>query len=194
MKRVFDVVVAVGGLVVLSPLFLLLAVLIPLTSRGPLFYVAERVGKGGGLFMVYKFRTMVANAAELGPGITGAGDPRVTRVGRLLRRAKIDEIPQLLNVLRGDMSLVGPRPEGSRYVRLYTPEQRRVLEVRPGVTSPASLGHWREDSLLSGPDCEQKYLEEVLPRKLQIELDYLARRSFWTDLGVIARTFLALFR
>jgi lipopolysaccharide/colanic/teichoic acid biosynthesis glycosyltransferase len=194
MKRAFDVVLALCGLAVLSPLLLLLVVMIPLASKGPVFYTARRVGRGGRLFKVYKFRSMVAHAAELGPGITGAGDPRVTGLGRLLRRTKLDEVPQLLNVVRGDMSLVGPRPEGPQYVELYTPEQRRVLNVRPGVTSPASVGHRSEDQLLCGSDCESTYVREVLPRKLEIELDYLARRTFWTDFAVIAKTLLALLR
>jgi lipopolysaccharide/colanic/teichoic acid biosynthesis glycosyltransferase len=194
MKRVFDLVVAICGLVVLSPSLLLLAILIRLTSRGPVLYAAWRVGRSGRLFRIYKFRTMIADAARRGPGITGAGDPRVTGVGAFLRRTKVDELPQLLNVVKGDMSLVGPRPEAPRYVRSYTPEQQRVLAVRPGITSPASVGHRDEGRLLCGPDCERTYVAEVLPHKLRIELAYLDRRSFWTDLGIIAETFRALFR
>jgi lipopolysaccharide/colanic/teichoic acid biosynthesis glycosyltransferase len=136
---------------------------------------------------------MVAGAAMLGPGITTASDVRVTRVGHLLRRFKLDELPQLLNVLWGEMSLVGPRPEDPRYVAVYTPEQRRVLAVRPGITSPASLRFRYEEQLLSGPAWENTYVSSILPQKLALELEYLARRRFWTDVALIAQTALAVF-
>jgi len=123
---------------------------------------------------------------------TTAGDRRITRVGRLLRRSKIDELPQLVNVWKGEMSLVGPRPEDPRYVALYTPEQRRVLAVKPGITSPASLQYRHEEELLAGEDWEQVYVEQVMPHKLAIDLEYLQRRTVWTDLGVIWQTVVAL--
>ena len=193
-RRALDVAAASCGLIVLSPLFSLVAVLIKSDGSGPVFFRGERVGKDGRPFRVYKFRTMVAHAAGHGPGITAAGDPRVTRVGRFLRRTKLDEIPQLVNVLRGDMSLVGPRPEDPRYVALYTAEQRRVLSVRPGITSLASVRFRHEEAMLQGEDWERVYREEVLPAKLQIELDYLEHRSVWRDLGIVAQTILALVR
>jgi lipopolysaccharide/colanic/teichoic acid biosynthesis glycosyltransferase len=182
------------GLILLSPLLLVLAVLIKADSAGPVFYRAERVGQGGKLFRLFKFRSMVWGAARLGPGITTADDERITRVGRLLRHSKLDEIPQLLNVLKGEMSLVGPRPEDPRYVALYTPEQRRILQVRPGITSPASLLYRDEEQLLTGPDWEQVYTAQVMPHKLQIELDYMERRTCSTDLRVILKTLPTFFR
>ncbi len=193
-RRALDAVAASCGLVVLSPLLLTVALLVKLGSPGPVFFRGKRIGRKGELFRVYKFRTMVTDAARRGPGITAAGDPRVTRVGRFLRRTKLDEFPQLINVLRGDMSLVGPRPEDPRYVALYTAEQRRVLNVRPGITSPASVRFRHEADMLQGEDWESIYREKVLPAKLQIELDYLGRRSVWRDLGVVAQTVMALVR
>ena len=171
--RIFDLLAAFGGLLFLSPLFVLVAFAIKLDSRGPIFYRARRIGKDGIPFPLYKFRRMVSDADKQGPGITATGDSRITRVGRFLRRTKIDELPQLINVLSGDMSLVGPRPEDPRYVTLYTPEQRRVLAVRPGITSAASLAYRHEEQLLAGADWETVYREEVLPAKLAIDLEYL---------------------
>jgi len=188
MARWLDVLVSLIGLILLGPLFLLLAALIKLDSPGPVFYRAERMGKGGQPFRLCKFRSMVRDAEQHGPAITSAGDNRITRVGRMLRRTKTDELPQLVNVLKGDMSLVGPRPEDPRYVQLYTPEQRRVLEVRPGITSPASLMYRHEEQVLSGPDWEEVYVGQVMPHKLQLELDYLERRTFWSDLWVLFAT------
>ena len=193
-KRALDIVASSCGLIVLSPGLALIALLVVLDSPGPIFFRGERVGRSGQSFRLCKFRTMAAGAARRGPGITPARDPRVTRLGRLLRRTKLDELPQFLNVLRGDMSLVGPRPEDPRYVALYTPEQRRLLSVRPGITSPASVRFRLEEELLQGGDWERVYREEVLPAKLRIELDYLAHRSVWSDVGIIVQTVLALVR
>lgn len=192
--RLVDLFGSLIGLILLSPLFLLLAVLIRADSAGPVFFQAERVGQGGKLFRLFKFRSMVWGAARLGPGITTADDKRITRVGRLLRKSKMDELPQLFNVLKGEMSLVGPRPEDPRYVALYTPEQRRILQVRPGITSPASIRYRHEEQLLTGPNWEQVYVEQVMPRKLQIELDYAERRTCSSDLNVMLETVLAIFR
>ncbi len=189
-----DVVVSGIGLLLLSPLFAVIGLAIKADSPGPVFFRGKRVGKGGEPFCVYKFRTMVADAAQKGPGITAAGDARVTCVGRFLRRTKLDELPQLINVLMGDMSLVGPRPEDPCYVAAYTLEQQQVLDTRPGITSPASLRFRHEEELLEGEDWEGAYREEILPAKLQIELEYLERRWIGKDLGIIIRTLLALFR
>lgn len=190
--RLVEIILCSVGLLLLGPLFLIVAVLIKLESRGPVFYRAPRVGRDEKMFHLYKFRTMVADAARHGPGITTADDRRITRMGRLLRKTKIDELPQLLNVLKGDMSLVGPRPEDPRYVARYTPEQRQVLRVRPGITSPASLHYRNEAELLNGPNWEQTYIENILPHKLQIEREYLSYRTIWSDLGIILKTLLAI--
>jgi lipopolysaccharide/colanic/teichoic acid biosynthesis glycosyltransferase len=193
-KRIFDAVVAATGLVVLAPVLVGIGLVIKLSDGGLVFYRSLRVGQGGRLFHLYKFRTMVEDADRQGPGITTASDQRVTRVGAFLRRYKLDEVPQLWNVLRGDMSLVGPRPEDPRYVTRYTPEQRAVLAVRPGMTSPASLAYHDEENLLTGKDWETTYCEEVLPAKLALELNYLRRRSFSSDLKLIFRTLATLVR
>ena len=193
-RRLLDIVVALVGLISLSPLWLLIAISLVLDSPGPLFYRARRVGKDGNLFDLYKFRSMVTDADRRGPAITAAGDTRVTRVGRILRKTKLDELPQLLNVLRGEMSLVGPRPEDPRYVALYTPEQRQVLQVRPGITSAASLAFRHEEALLTGADWETTYRTEVLPSKLAIDLDYLRQRTLRSDLQLILHTIAAMAR
>ncbi len=188
MKRVFDIIAAGAGVIVLSPLFVALAILVRISSPGAVLYRALRVGRDGKTFRLLKFRSMVAGADRLGPGITTAGDDRVTGIGRFLRRTKLDELPQLINVVRGEMSLVGPRPEDPRYVALYTPEQRRVLRERPGITSPASFAFRDESERLTGPDWERTYIDHILPQKLQMELDYLERHNLCTDLQLIFRT------
>ena len=182
------------ALVLLSPLMAMIAVAVKLNSPGPVFYRAPRTGKGGSVFTLYKFRTMRADAARSGPAITRQGDPRVTPIGRFLRRTKLDELPQLVNALIGNMSLVGPRPEDPGYVELYSPEQRRVLEVKPGITSPASVLHRDEEGMLTGPDWEQTYRKKILPEKLRIELDYLSRRTLYGDIRILAQTAVALLR
>lgn len=193
LSRAIDLLAAGIGLLLLSPLFALVAAAVKIDSPGPVFHRARRVGKDGVLFQLYKFRSMVTDADKRGPGITATGDPRITRVGRFLRRTKIDELPQLINVLKGDMSLVGPRPEDPRYVALYTPEQRRVLTVRPGITSAASLAYRHEEQLLSGPDWETVYRTQVMPAKLAIDLAYLERRTLVSDLKLILQTIVAIF-
>ena len=193
MTRLLDLLAAALGLILLSPFLLPVAVLIKLDSPGPVLHRAERAGRDGQIFTLFKFRTMVADAGRRGPGITTAADARITRVGRLLRRAKVDELPQLINVLRGEMSLVGPRPEDPRYVALYTPEQRQVLAVRPGITSPASITYRHEEQMLQGADWEQVYIKQVMADKIRIELDYITTRNLWTDLHVVVQTFKVIF-
>jgi lipopolysaccharide/colanic/teichoic acid biosynthesis glycosyltransferase len=193
-RRWLDAAVAALGLVILSPLLFALALWIKIDSSGPVFYRARRVGKDGREFHLYKFRSMVVDADKRGPGITAAGDKRVTASGRFLRRTKLDELPQLLNVFRGEMSLVGPRPEDPRYVALYTPEQRRILAVRPGITSAASLSFRHEEQMLTGPDWENIYRDEVMPAKLAIDLEYLRQRTWLSDLGLILRTVYTMLR
>lgn len=191
-KRCLDILAALLGLLISSPLFLVTAILIKYDSRGPVFFRGARVGRDGILFFILKFRTMTADAAQQGAGITTRNDPRITRVGRALRKSKLDELPQLWNVLRGEMSLVGPRPEDPRYVEYYTPAQRKVLTVPPGITGVASLAFRNEQEMLEGAAWQEKYIREILPAKLELELAYLERRTFWSDLEILARTVLAL--
>jgi len=189
-----DLLAAVAGLALLGPVMLLVAFLVRLDSPGPVFYRGRRVGKGGRLFHIIKFRSMVAGADKCGPGVTGAGDCRVTGVGRWLRLAKLDELPQLFNVLKGEMSLVGPRPEAPEYVRFYTEGEREVLKVRPGITGPAQVDFRHEEEMLSGPDREEVYVRDILPRKLAIDLEYIKKRSDLGDILLILKTFRAMFR
>lgn len=193
MKRLFDLFAATAGLLFLAPLLLLLAILVRLDSPGPILYRARRAGRYGEPFQLLKFRTMTHQTGRPGPAITLAGDQRVTRTGRFLRRYKLDELPQLFNVLKGEMSLVGPRPEDPRYVALYTPEQRQVLAARPGITSPASLSYRDEATLLHGDNWEQVYTQQIMPHKLQLDLAYLQQQSFRRDLALIWQTVRLLF-
>lgn len=191
--RAFDVAVSLLALIILSPLLILIALAVRLSSPGPALHRAHRVGLYGQVFTLYKFRSMVVDPAHKGPRVTGADDPRITQVGRILRRTKLDELPQLFNTLRGDMTLVGPRPEDPALVAAYSPDQRRLLAVKPGITSPATVLHRYEEDALRGTQPEERYVRDILPAKLQIELDYLRRRTFAGDLRVIAQTCTALF-
>lgn len=187
-------VVSLVGLVCLAPLFIIIAMAIRVSSPGPIFHRANRIGQGGQEFRLYKFRTMVNNADKQGPGITAAGDHRITPVGRILRRTKLDELPQLINVLRGEMSLVGPRPEDPRYVALYDEKQRAVLSVHPGITSLASVEYRSEEKILQGDDWEKLYIEKVMPEKLALDLRYIENQSLWSDIKIILKTLLSLFK
>ena len=193
--RLLDLALVLPALLLLSPLLLLVGVCVKLTSRGPAVFAQQRVGRGGRRFRLYKFRSMRVAPAGCGDLVTGRDDPRITPVVRWLRRTKLDELPQLWNVARGDMSLVGPRPEVPRYAACYTPQQRQMLEVRPGITDPATLAFRHEEDLLAAVPADEReayYLREVLPRKLELNREYLERRGVWSDLGVIARTLAAL--
>lgn len=194
MSRVIDFAVSTLAVFLLLPVFLIIGMVIKVDSPGPVFYRARRVGKDGRIFFLYKFRSMAVGADQNGPAITATGDPRITRVGRLLRKTKIDELPQLLNVIKGDMSLVGPRPESPDYVQFYTTTQRRILAVRPGITSAASLRYRHEEMLLTGADWEETYREKVMPDKLQIDLDYEERRTLRSDWTLIFHTLGAMFQ
>lgn len=188
-RRVFDTAVAGLGLVISSPVLLVAAVAIRLDSPGPVIFRQKRVGLNGAPFEILKFRTMRVDAERVGAQLTVGADPRITKVGAFLRAWKIDELPQLANVVKGEMALVGPRPEVPRYVELYTPEQRRVLSVRPGITDPASIEFRNESELMAEqPDPERYYREVIMPRKVQLNLEYLARRSLGTDLGILFAT------
>jgi lipopolysaccharide/colanic/teichoic acid biosynthesis glycosyltransferase len=194
MKRAFDFLLSSLGLLFLSPLFLLLAAAIRLDSPGPVFFRQKRAGKEGIPFRIFKFRSMVSDAPEKGPLITAAGDPRVTRVGRFLRRTKLDELPQLLNVWRGEMSLVGPRPEVPEYIALYDERQRKVLSVRPGITDPASILYADEEGILAAATNPQRLYEEtILPRKLELNLRYIENMSLTIDISLILKTFSRIF-
>jgi len=190
----FDVAVAACGLLVLAPLLVALAVWIRLDSPGPALFRQERVGRSGKAFRIHKFRTMHEAAPGAGPAITVGADPRITRAGAFLRRHKLDELPQLIDVLRGDMSVVGPRPEVPRYVATYPPALRiKVLSVRPGITDPASLQFRDESALLArAADPEREYREVVLPQKLRLAADYVDTASLGGDLRLIAATLRAL--
>lgn len=193
-KRLFDLLLAGAGLLALLPLLLLIALAIKLDSRGPVFYRQVRVGRFGAEFRIHKFRTMAHNPADRGPQLTVGADARITRVGAFLRRSKLDELAQLIDVLQGSMSLVGPRPEVPRYVALYPAELRaKVLSVRPGITDFASVEYRDESTLLAAsPDPERTYREVVLPAKLALQAKYVDAAGVFTDLKLIARTLRAI--
>jgi lipopolysaccharide/colanic/teichoic acid biosynthesis glycosyltransferase len=195
-KRIFDWLASGLGLLVLSPVLMVLALWIKLDSPGPVFFRQERVGQGGRVFRIHKFRTMVSDAERRGLQITVGADARVTRVGQWLRKYKLDELPQLMDVWMGHMSLVGPRPEVPRYVACYPADVRDVvLSVRPGITDRASIEFKDENEILGrAADAHLAYVNEVLPIKLRYYVAYVAQRSFWSDVGIILSTFRALVR
>jgi lipopolysaccharide/colanic/teichoic acid biosynthesis glycosyltransferase len=191
LKRAFDLFCTTLGLIATSPFFLLAAIAVKLGSKGPVFFHQLRSGRNGDLFDILKFRTM---RDEPGKRITVGRDPRITGAGYWLRRSKLDELPQLINVWKGEMSLVGPRPEDPHYVALYSEEQKRVLTLRPGITDLASIKYRHESELLArSDDPERTYIEEIMPDKLQLNLEYLEKQSFWYDIGLILRTLARLF-
>lgn len=194
-KRVFDLVLAFAMLVVLSPVMVALSVAVKLGSAGPVLYKGVRCGRGGRPFRMLKFRSMVVDAERLGGPSTSGDDPRLTSVGRFMRRSKLDELPQLVNILRGDMSFVGPRPEVLSEIATYTVEQREILILRPGITDWASLWNVREEEVLAGaPDPHQAYKELIQPTKLMLQLQYCRQRSFGTDLQILGSTALKIVR
>jgi lipopolysaccharide/colanic/teichoic acid biosynthesis glycosyltransferase len=193
MKRIFDIAAACCGLIVLAPLFFLIAFLIKLDSPGPVFFRQERIGKGFRPFRIYKFRTMVHDAPQRGGLITIGADPRITRVGRILRASKLDELPQLINVLKGEMSFVGPRPEVCQYVELFRQDYAEILTVRPGITDLASLHYRHESELLAQADNpEAEYITRVLPEKIRLAKAYLKQSSLGFDVAVIFKTLVRL--
>jgi lipopolysaccharide/colanic/teichoic acid biosynthesis glycosyltransferase len=193
-KRLMDIVFSGFGLLILAPLFLIVAVLTRLSSPGPAFFRQRRVGKNGKIFVIIKFRSMVAAMGQRVAPITASSDPRITPWGVFLRRHKIDELPQLWNVLKGDMSLVGPRPELEIYVQGYTLLQRRVLEVRPGITDAGSLFYRAEEKLLGmSGDPESYYVEHILPTKLALNVQYIENYNFVRDLVLIVKTVYSVF-
>ncbi len=189
-KRAMDIVGSGLGLLALSPLFAGVAIWIKLDSKGPVFYLQKRIGKGQKEFDLYKFRSMRSNSDKGCLLTIGGHDPRVTKVGYFIRKYKIDELPQLINVFKGDMSLVGPRPQVRRYVNYYTPEQLKVLEVRPGMTDPASIYYRNESEILAQhDDPEAYYIKYIMPHKLGLCQRYIDKRNIWTDLKIILQTF-----
>lgn len=189
MKRLLDVLAAALGLVLLGPLFLVVAAAITLEDGAPVFFRQQRVGRAGKVFQLWKFRTMRVDAERVGGQLTVGHDPRITRVGRWLRSTKIDELPQLINVLRGEMSLVGPRPEVPRYVAMYSAEQRAVLDELPGITDPASLRYYDESAVLAAAtDPEGHYVSHVMPEKIRLNLEYAAQATPLTDLLIVLST------
>jgi lipopolysaccharide/colanic/teichoic acid biosynthesis glycosyltransferase len=189
-RRLVDVGVSAGALVVASPVLALVAALVKAESRGPAFYMQERIGKYGRPFRIVKFRSMVADAERIGPLVSGRRDPRITRVGAFLRATKLDELPQLVNVLRGDMTLIGPRADVARYVAHFTAEERQLLAVRPGLTGPSAVYFTTDQAgeLDGVTDPDAFYIEHQLHPKLALDLEYLRRRSIAADLGILWRT------
>jgi len=188
-KRIFDFIAAFIGLVLLFPVLALIALWIKLSSKGPLFYTQKRVGKDFKEFDIYKFRSMVVNADSIGPSVTSGDDPRITEVGKFIRRTKIDELPQLLNVLKGDMSLVGPRPEVMKFVTKKRAEYEKVLSVRPGITDNAAIEFRDEETIMNSyEDKEKAYLDIILPQKIKLYYNYIDNISFVNDLKLILQT------
>lgn len=190
MKRLFDIVASGLGLIVLCPLFLILAIWIKLDNKGPVFYRQVRVGYKNKDFRIFKFRSMRVGADKGSLVTIGGRDPRVTKSGYWIRKFKLDELPQLINVFLGDMSLVGPRPEVRHYVDYWTPEQMHVLDVRPGITDPASIKFRNENELMEkAEDPEKYYIEVIMQEKIKLYLEYVEKHSFWYDFGLILKTF-----
>lgn len=189
-KRFFDIFFSAIGLIILSPIFLVVAVLVKLDSRGPVFFRQERVGMDFKYFKIYKFRSMANDEGSKGPQITVGGDKRVTNVGKFLRRYKIDELPQLINVLKGEMSFVGPRPEVRKYVELFRDDYEKLLKIRPGITDIASITYSQEENVLaSSINWEEDYIKRILPEKIQLSLKYvLSNKNIIADLRLIFRT------
>jgi lipopolysaccharide/colanic/teichoic acid biosynthesis glycosyltransferase len=195
LKRTFDLLASLAGLAILAPFGLLVAVAIKLDSHGPVFFRQVRVGRDFRPFRIYKFRTMVADAPARGGQLTAGTDPRITRVGQILRKTKVDELPQLINVLVGDMSLVGPRPEVPKYVELFASDYRDILSVRPGITDPASVKFCDEAAVLgAAADPEATYVEQILPEKIALARQYIERSSLVYDVGILFRTFWRIVR
>jgi len=196
LKRLFDIFFSIVGLIISFPIILVVFILIKLDSRGPVIYGAKRAGKKGKNFIMYKFRTMVVNADKIGGPSTSGDDPRLTKIGKILRKYKIDEIPQFINILNGDMSFVGPRPEIISEVELYDEKVReKILSVSPGLTDLASLADLHEEEVLMGSaDPHQAYREKIQPQKIKLQLEYIEKKSFWLDIKIIFKTIINIFR
>ncbi len=194
MKRIFDLTLCIPGLMVIWPMLLVIIFLIRRDGGKTVFFRQQRIGKNGNPFLIWKFRTMVENAESLGKQLTVGDDPRITRIGHWLRKTKLDELPQLFNILSGEMSFVGPRPEVPKYVELYTEEQKQVLNLLPGITDLASIEYRNESNLLAeSSDPEKTYIEEIMPEKIRINLEYCSNANVITDLMVILKTLFRVF-
>ena len=193
LKRALDFGSSLLGLILISPVLVTLAILIKKEDGGPVFYRGVRVGRIGKPFRIIKFRTMVVNAEKMGGPSTADDDPRITRAGKFIRKFKLDELPQLINVLKGEMSIVGPRPEVQMYVDMFTEEEKAILSVRPGITDWASIWNPDEGAILAGsPDPEKTYMEKIRPEKIRLQLKYVEEKSLWVDLKIILRTLKAV--
>jgi len=193
LKRCFDIICAALGLILVTPLIIYACFRIKGEDGGPAFFRGDRIGLHGKSFRIFKFRTMVVDAEKLGGPSTADDDPRVTSIGKFLRKYKLDELPQLINVLQGDMSIVGPRPEVKHYTDLFSEEERAILSVRPGITDWASIWNVDEGALLKGPDDPEKtYMKHIRPTKLKLQMKYVREKSFWVDLKIIFLTILAI--
>ncbi len=194
-KRILDIIASSIGLAITALLFLVISILIKRESAGPVFYRGTRIGKNGKSFRIFKFRTMVDNAEKLGGPSTAGDDPRLLKIGKFLKQYQLDEVPQLINVLRGEMSLVGPRPEVKMYIDMMAEEERKtILSAKPGMTDLASLWNFHESEILKGsPDPEKTYMEKIRPEKIRLQLEYVKTRSFMLDLKIIIKTIIKLF-
>lgn len=194
LKRTIDFLSSLIGIILVSPVLLTIAILIKREDGGPVFYRGVRVGRFGKPFRIFKFRTMVMNADKMGGPSTADDDPRITKIGKIIRKYKLDELPQLINVLKGEMSIVGPRPEVQMYVDMFTDEEKAVLSVRPGITDWASIWNPDEGAILAGsPDPEKAYMEKIRPEKIRLQLKYVRERSFLVDLQIIIKTLKTVF-
>lgn len=194
-KRIFDIVASLCGLIILSPMLIIVAICIKLDSKGPVFFKQKRVGKNKKIFEIYKFRTMVTDAEKLGKQITVGNDSRITRVGKFIRKCKLDEFPQLINVVKGEMSLVGPRPEVPRYVELYDEYEEQILLVQPGITDYASIEFRNENEILgNSSNPEETYIEEIMPTKIELNMKYIRNISLIEDIKLILNTILSILK
>ena len=194
-KRLIDLAGSIIGMFILFPIFMMIPLFIKLDSKGPVFYTQERVGKNGKIFKIYKFRTMIHNAEKIGPQISKIEDHRITGPGKFLRRYKLDEIPQLINVIKGEMSLVGPRPEVPEYINYFLKDYQEVLKVKPGMTDYASIEFKNENEMLNGiENIEEKYFNEILPVKIEYYKKYVREKSIVKDLGLIFKTMIEIIK
>jgi len=195
-KRLFDIIFSFFGLIIVSPILLIVSIFIKLSSSGPIFYRGERIGYKGKPFRIFKFRTMVINAENLGGPSTAGDDPRLLKIGPFLKKYQLDELPQLINVLKGEMSFVGPRPEVKMYVDIMTEEERKtILSIKPGMTDLASLFNFHEGDVLKGSiDPEKTYMEKIRPTKIKLQIEYTKSHSFWLDLKILFKTVFKIFQ
>jgi lipopolysaccharide/colanic/teichoic acid biosynthesis glycosyltransferase len=188
-KRIFDFIASLIGLILLSPFLVIIGILVKLSDKGPIFYRSKRVGQNFKSFYLLKFRTMVVNAEKLGPSVTKGGDQRITKIGKFLRKTKLDELPQLWNVIKGEMSIVGPRPEVEKYISFYKDDYKEILKIKPGITDYAAIKFRNEEEILAEfKDVEKAYIENVLPEKIKLYKTYLNEIGFLADLKIIFKT------